>query len=307
MIEKLEYLIALARERHFGRAAVACGVTQPTLSSGIKQLEEMLGVLLVDRGSRFHGLTAEGERTLDWARRIVADARAMQADLRGVPSRLSGRLRLGVVPSALPAVAALTTPYRAAHPGVTFSVLSRTSNEILEMLENLQIDAGMTYLDGEATLSERTGQSERMGRVRTLALHQERYCLAISAAAAGAFGAVASWAEVGAVPLCLLTPDMQNRRIIAGRLREAGTEGETTLESNSMITLMSHVRTGQWASVLPVGVAEAFGLPASIRLIPIEETGPMPTIGLVYPQRDPIAPLTAALLEIAHLVAPPHK
>ena len=296
MIEKLEYLIALARERHFGRAAVACGVTQPTLSSGIKQLEETLGVLLVDRGSRFHGLTSEGERTLGWARRIVADARAMEADLRGVPSRLSGRLRLGVVPSALPAVAALTTPYRVLHPGVTFSVLSRTSNEILEMLENLQIDAGITYLDGES-----------VGRLRTLALHQERYCLAIAAGEAGAFGAVARWADVGAVALCLLTPDMQNRRIIEARLREAGVVAETTLESNSMITLMSHVRTGQWASVLPVGVAEAFGLPASIRLIPIEELGPTPTIGLVYPQRDPISALTAALLDVAAISGSPVK
>ena len=296
MIEKLEYLIALARERHFGRAAVACGVTQPTLSSGIKQLEETLGVLLVDRGSRFHGLTSEGERTLGWARRIVADARAMEADLRGVPSRLSGRLRLGVVPSALPAVAALTTPYRVLHPGVTFSVLSRTSNEILEMLENLQIDAGITYLDGES-----------VGRLRTLALHQERYCLAIAAGEAGAFGAVARWADVGAVALCLLTPDMQNRRIIEARLREAGVVSETTLESNSMITLMSHVRTGQWASVLPVGVAEAFGLPASIRLIPIEELGPTPTIGLVYPQRDPISALTAALLDVAAISGSPVK
>lgn len=62
MINKLEFLIALAHERHFGRAAEASGVTQPTLSAGIKQLEESFGVLLVNRGSRFVGLTAEGER-----------------------------------------------------------------------------------------------------------------------------------------------------------------------------------------------------------------------------------------------------
>ena len=59
--------------RHFGRAAESCGVTQPTLSAGIKQLEEQLGVLLVRRGSRFIGFTPEGQRTLDWARRIVSD------------------------------------------------------------------------------------------------------------------------------------------------------------------------------------------------------------------------------------------
>ena len=78
MIDKLEYLLALAQEKHFGRAAAASGVSQPTLSAGIKQLEEALGVMLVQRGSRFLGFTAEGERTLDWARRIVGDARAMR-------------------------------------------------------------------------------------------------------------------------------------------------------------------------------------------------------------------------------------
>jgi len=65
MIDKLEYLIALAREQHFGRAGEACGVTQPTFSAAIKQLEDTLGVLLVQRGSRFHSFTPEGERVLE--------------------------------------------------------------------------------------------------------------------------------------------------------------------------------------------------------------------------------------------------
>lgn len=67
MIDKLGFMLALARERHFGHAADACGVSQPTFSAGIKQLEDILGVLSVQRGSRFQGFTAEGERVLDWA------------------------------------------------------------------------------------------------------------------------------------------------------------------------------------------------------------------------------------------------
>src|ERR1700761_5109866 len=78
VIDKLEYLMALAREQHFGRAADACGVTQPTLSAGLKQLESTLGVLLVQRGSRFIGLTPEGERTLDWARGPPRRPRALR-------------------------------------------------------------------------------------------------------------------------------------------------------------------------------------------------------------------------------------
>src|SRR5262245_2913830 len=93
MLDKLEYLMALARERHFGHAADACVVTQPTLSAGIKQLEETLGVLLVQRGSRFIGFTPEGERTLDWARRIVGDARAMREEIKALKHGLTGQDR----------------------------------------------------------------------------------------------------------------------------------------------------------------------------------------------------------------------
>ena len=93
MIDKLEFLLALARERHFGRAAEACGVTQPTLSAGVKQLEESLGVLLVNRGSRFQGFTPEGERVLEWARRIVGDTRAMREEMHALQHGLAGRLR----------------------------------------------------------------------------------------------------------------------------------------------------------------------------------------------------------------------
>jgi DNA-binding transcriptional LysR family regulator len=81
MIDKLELLLALAREKHFGRAAQACGITQPALSSNLKSIEEQLGVRIVERGTRFLGLTPEGERVLDWARRIVSDMRAMRQEI----------------------------------------------------------------------------------------------------------------------------------------------------------------------------------------------------------------------------------
>ena len=149
MIDKLEFIIALAREKHFGRAAEACGVSQPTLSAGIKQLEDMLGVLLVQRGSRFRGFTPEGERVLDWARRIVGDTRAMRQDVDALKRGLAGHIRIAAIPTALAMTAMLTTPYRAKHPDVRFTILSRTSIEVWRLLENLEVDAGLTYLDNE--------------------------------------------------------------------------------------------------------------------------------------------------------------
>ncbi len=293
MIDKLEFLIALARERNFGRAAELCGVTQPTFSAAIKQLEATLGVLLVHRKSRFVGFTAEGERVLDWARTIVADSRAMREELRALKHGLVGRLKVAAIPTALPMVSALTTPYRAKHPEVKFTVLSRTSIEILSMLENLEIDAGLTYVDNEP-----------LGRVRAVPLYLEQYRLLTSEDSPLGNRDQVTWAEVARIPLCLLTPDMQNRRIIDQHLRAAGGVPDPTLESNSMIVLFSHVRTGRWASVMPEKLADTLGLTQHLRSIPIVEPEAVHGIGLIVAEREPLPPLVAALLAEAKSLAP---
>lgn len=292
LIDKLEFLLALAREKHFGRAADACRVTQPTLSAGVKQIEDSLGVLLVNRGSRFQSFTPEGERVLEWARRIVGDTRAMREEVHAFKHGLAGRLRIAAIPTALAMVETLTTPYRARHPEVQFTVLSRTSTEILAQLENLEIDAGLTYLNNEP-----------LGRVTTVPLYQEHYRLLVAADAPLGDRDTVTWADVVQVPLCLLTPDMQNRRIIEKLLQDTGTDPHITLESDSMILLYSHVRTGRWASVMPARLAATLGLTDVLRSIPIMGPEATHTIGLVAPAREPMTPLTAALVAEARRVA----
>jgi DNA-binding transcriptional LysR family regulator len=294
LIDKLEFFIAVAREQSFSRAAETCGVTQPTLSAGIKQLEETLGVLLVNRSSRFHGLTPEGERVLEWAKRIVGDSRAMRQEVRALKSGLTGLMRIAVIPTALSMVAALTTPFRAKHPGVRFSVTSATSQEILQGIDDLEIDAGITYLDNEP-----------LGTVRSLPLYTEQYCLLTSAGSPFSDHRSVTWAEVGRIPLCLLTPDMQNRRIVDQLLVSAGNRPEPTLESNSVIALYAHVKTGQWASIMAEKLVETLSISDPIRSIPIIEPQAVHQIGLVVPRREPMTPLTATLFaEAKKLIAP---
>jgi len=291
MIDKLELLLALARERHFGRAADACGVTQPTMSTGIKQLEDMLGVMLVQRGSRFHGFTPEGERALEWARRIVGDSRAMRQEINALRHGLTGELRIAAIPSALGMVAALTTPFRARHPDVRFAILSRKSEEILSMIDNLEADAGLTYLDNEP-----------LGRVSTVPLYSERYCLLTVPDGLHGDRDRVTWAEVAQVPLCLLTSDMQTRRIIDRLLLEAGGTAPPTLVSDSTIVLFAHVKTGRWASVMSENLADTLGVAAHVRAIPIGEPEVSFPIGLVVPHREPMTPLAVALVDIARRV-----
>jgi len=292
MIDKLEFVIALAGEQHFGRAAETCNVSQPTLSAGIKQLEDMFGVLLVQRGSRFRGFTPEGERVLEWARRIVADTRAMRQEVDALKRGLAGHVQIAAIPTALAMTAMLTTPYRAKHPEVRFTIVSRTSIQVLGMLENLEVDAGLTYVDNEP-----------LGRVNTIPLYHEEYRLLTSASGELGNRDRVTWAEVGKVPLCLLTPDMQNRRIIDGLLRSAGAAPSPTLESNSMIVLFAHVRTGKWASIMPAKLAETLGLTESVRSIPIVEPAVTHAIGLVVPDRQPTTPLIKALVDEARQLA----
>jgi DNA-binding transcriptional LysR family regulator len=229
----------------------------------------------------------------DWARRIIGDARAMRQEVDALKHGLAGHIRIAAIPTALAMVSMLTTPYRAKHPDVSFTVLSRNSIEVLGMLENLEVDAGLTYLDNEP-----------LGRVQTVALYSEQYRLLTSSESPLGNRDKVTWAEVGKVPLCLLTPDMQNRRIIEQLLRQAGSEVAPTLESNSVVVLFAHVRTGKWASVMPAKLAEVLGLTEKVRAIPIVDPVVTHSIGLVVPHRNPLTPLINALVAEAKLLAP---
>ena len=287
MINQLTYLLYLAQERHFGRAAAVCGVAQPTLSAGIKQLEDMLGVPLVRRGSRFLGLTPEGEVVLTWARRIVSDDRAMREEVRALRLGVTGHIRIAVIPTAIAAVARLTTPFAASHPAVTLSILSRSSDEILTGLDDLEFDLGLTYLD-----------TEPVGRSRRLPLYRERYCAITPAQGPLGDRTDLAWADLAGLPLCLLTEDMQNRRIIGRKLRAAGVEPAPMLESNSLLALLAHVRHGSWTTVVPLSIAATLDQAGRVCTLPIRDPQGGPVIGLIYPARDPLTPALTAFIKV---------
>lgn len=291
MIEKLEMFMALAKAQHFGRAAQECGVTQPTLSAAIKQLEAQLGVMLVLRDSRFQRLTPEGERVLVWARQIVGDARIMQAEMRASTGGLSGRLRIGVIPTALAMVADLTEPLSAEHPNIDFAILSRTSDDIAHLLDTLELDAGITYL-GENT----------SGRLAEVPLYTESYQLVTSRGEMFAKSKQVSWAEVSVLRLCLLTEKMQNRRIINQHMATAGISVQPGLESDSMIALLSHVRTGKWSSIMPTKLIETIGLGEDLLAVPIGDADAAHRVGLVTRAFVPDTPLISALRAQARIV-----
>jgi DNA-binding transcriptional LysR family regulator len=296
-IRQLQYLAALAREKHFTRAAQACNVTQPTLSGRIRQLEQELGVPIVARGQRYIGLTQEGERVLRWAHLILDNWQGMADELKSIKGRkgeLVGRMVIGVIPSALPMTSLLTQTFARDHAGVDFTILSHSSEEILRDLHDFAIDAGVTYLDNEPI----------EGLLRT-PLYSERYCLFIAADHPLASRYSVTWVEAAQEPLCLLTPNMQNRRIIDQAFARANCQPAPRLETNSIVNLMANVRNTGMASIMPEYFLTILGPMEDIRAVPLANPAIEHQVGLVGISRDPISPLLAALFAAARKFRPP--
>ena len=152
-LRQMEYLAALDRERHFGRAAEACHVSQSALSQALRSIEVEFGVPIVDRRQHgFHEFTREGELVLDWIRKVLANRHALVQEIDSTNSgRLTGNIRLGVIPVATPMVSLLTTAFHRAHPGVTISVRSMNFLEIDRCLERFEIEAGINYIGDAPT------------------------------------------------------------------------------------------------------------------------------------------------------------
>ena len=292
-LRHLRYFVALAREKHYGRAAAACNVTQPTLSEAIKQLEAELGVPLIDRGGqRFRDLSPEGRRVLDWAQLMLADQNGLEQELAEMRHGLSGRLRLGVIPAAIAAAPLIVTPFCRHHPNVTADVTSMTSVQIQRGLESFDLEAGLTYLDNEP-----------LTNVRSLPLYRERYVLLTSSP--GPLGGQdrVSWQQAATLPLCLLSSDMQNRRIINRIIREVGGPApRPRMETTSMLAICAHVRLGSWSSIVPHSLLAVLGTGADLRALPLDQPSAFHVVGLVASNRNPLSPMARAFLAESSLL-----
>jgi DNA-binding transcriptional LysR family regulator len=288
IVRYLEYIVALARERHFARAAAACNVTQPTLSAGIKQLEESLHVLIVERRQRFVGFTPEGERVLAWAQRVLTDYGGLTQELSELREGLEGQIHIGAIPVSLPMLALLTAPFSAIHSRTRYQVISQTSVDIQRGLDDFTIDVGITYLDNEP-----------LSRVRTVPLYRERYVLVTRKTSGIADSASISWAKAATLPLCLLTPSMQNRRIIDAQFLAAGATANVVIETNSLVTLWSHIRYGHWSTIVPQTFLLLLEQQGELISMPLIEPDAVHSLGLVASDREPLAPLPRALLDFA--------
>ncbi len=252
LLASMRYLVALNEHRHFGRAALACHITQPALSNAMKALEQEFSVVIVKRARAYAGLTPEGERVLATAQRMLHEHNLLAQELGSETHKPRGPLRVGAVPTAMPVLARFAAMLQARHPGIVPAVLSSSSAELETGLENLSLDLALGY-------TER--MKLRGTQLKALPQYTEHYFLLRRAAKPGAkglqIGPKIRWKDAAKYPMCMLTPEMHNRTIIDSAFVTAGVPIKPAIETNSILTLALSVVAGDVCSVMPGALVSA--------------------------------------------------
>jgi DNA-binding transcriptional LysR family regulator len=253
LLASLRYLAALDEHKHFGRAALACHITQPALSNALRALENEFGCAIVIRGRSFGGFTPEGARVLVTAQRMLHEQELLQQDLNSVVGKPQGKLTIGSVPTAVPIAARFAAMLQARHPGISAVVRSMSSSELENGLATLVLDMGLGYTDRMARYSP---------RLRHVHQYTEHYFLVCKSAQPHSdgmqIGAPISWLHASKRSLCLLGPEMHNRTLIDEAFAEVGVVVKPAIETNSILTLALSVSAGDVCSVVPGALIGAF-------------------------------------------------
>ncbi|GGK43751.1 LysR family transcriptional regulator [Nocardia camponoti] len=289
LFRQLEYFVALARERHFAKAARACYVSQPALSEAIRKLEADLGVPLVRRGRQFDGLTPEGDRLVLWARRILADRDALEQEVTALRTGLTGELRIGVIPAASTTLALLTDPFCTEHPLVRIAVeTGLRSASIVDRIRRFELDAGLVYADGIDTEG-----------CTVTPLYEERHVLVAGTELLAGHTGPLTWADALALPMCLLNRGMRGRQLIDQALATRGLVATPQVESDSVVTLLAHASTGRWACIVPQTWLHTVRRPEGVRALPLDDPPVIAHIALVTAATEPGSVLSRALVATA--------
>lgn len=282
IVKNFEYLLALHREGHFGRAAKSCNVSQPTLSAGIKQLEEDLDVQIVRHGRRYDGLTQEGEVVLAWARRMERDCDGLERELSTHKKGLKGEFRLGVTAGASVVAPILSVALAERIPLLAQSISSGPPAQLARALLEHELDMGLTYLDdvAEDDFDSHLLYRERIFLFQAAKEQQPRRT---------------TWDHAVGLPLCIL-----DSALPANAQSELARCSARTLQTNAVDVLVAHVATGHYATVLPQSLVTHLAQIPDLQAVAITGEGAHANVGFIAAKGELKSAPANALLELVH-------
>lgn len=284
-IRQLRYLVALAEERHFTRAAARASVAQPALSRQIRSLEVELGVPLVDRTSRRVALTDAGERLVVRARRILGEVDAARGEALELRELLGGRVSIGVSTTPGPVdVAALVAAFHREHPGVELDVRDALSTELARRLRADELDVALI-----------TAVSERERRqLDLLAVAEERLVLCVGAGHRLSDRRRVNLRELRDERFAVFQPGATIRALVQRAAHDAGYEPRVAFELTDTARMRALVAEGLAVAILPRSQA---GDDARTVTVALDGPALVHQLFLAWRRERELAPAAKAFLE----------
>jgi DNA-binding transcriptional LysR family regulator len=279
-IQQLRYVVAVAEERHFTRAAARLRVAQPSLSSQIRALEHELGAPLFDRSRRSVALTAAGEAFLPWARQAIADAEAGREAVRELLGLRRGRLAIGATPSLMTGLLPrLLARFHATYPGVDLRLRQAGSRELVPSLDAGELDLALVILPGDAPVAP---------RISARALADEELVLAVAPGHPLADRRAVRVTDLRGLPLVGFREGYDLRETTIAACHAAGFEPTLALEGGEMDGVLALASAGLGAAVVPL---TALAVQGPLRAVRFATGMPHRTVGLA---RSAVRPLARA-------------
>ncbi len=284
-LHQLNYVLAVAEERHFTRAAGRLHLAQPSLSRQVRLLERELGVLLFNRGPGQSAvtLTADGEALLPFIRRVLADVDAISAEARALTGMSRGRLSIGATPSLITRVLApALVTFHESHPGIELLVVEAGSRQLVRQLASAEVDVALVVLP----ITD--------AGVVTIPLFHDPLVLAVDPDHPLAGRREVTMADLHDLPLVMFREGYDLREVTLAACREAGVEPRLVSQGGEMDGVLAFVAAGLGAAVVP-----AIAMPAERKLaaIPFRAPGLSRTVALAHRDDRPLPRPAQALLD----------
>lgn len=300
-LRDLRYLVALADHKHFGRAAAACFVSQPTLSTQIKKLEDELGVALVERAPRHVMLTPAGRDAAERARVVIAEVEQMKEAARRTQNPEAGTVRLGIFPTLGPYLLPHVVPrIRQRFPQLELLLVEEKTDVILRQLREGKLDAGVLALPLHDD------------QLHTEFLFEEPFLLAVPESHPLAARDTLTMRDLSQESLLLLEDGHCMREQSLDVCHLAGASEKTGFRATSLETLRQMVAANVGITLLPMLAVQPPVAPSrDIRLVPFRDPPPTRRIAMVWRRSSAmsefLSKLATVFRELPHetLASPP--
>ncbi len=276
-LKQLQYFVALKDNGHFGRAAEACFVTQSTLSAGIRELETLIGVVLVERTRRVVRFTPLGDRMADKARRVLREAEELSDMARAAGQPLSGEMRMSVIPTIAPFMLPRILPrLRRDYPDLKLFLREEPSGPACEGLQNGRTDCvllALPYACGEMTVAP---------------LFDDRLFVAFQAGEDGTTPPTIAAADIDETQLLLLEDGHCLKDHALAACNRPEVRAEATMMGTSLHTIVQMVDNGLGITMLPEMALKAGILDhTSVSARPLDAASASRRIALVWRRASP--------------------